>query len=761
MEQEAIMMSVDDIAVPLKQVSIVARLVDLLSIIEVTQTYRNDGTRDIEAVYTFPLPTDAVLLDLELAIGECRLRGTVMEKSKAAEDYERAIETGHSALMLEYADDGIYTLSLGNLKAGEEAVVKFRYGLIGCWNGDEYAFRLPTTLAPRYGDPGDIGLAPHQAPQHSLVTHYPFSLRMEAFGLLHGAVIRSHSHSLAQQRMQDRTIITLAQTAALDRDLVVSFTVAEKISALAYYAPDDERHAAWASFRPQLAGTSPVVSPRSLRLIIDCSGSMGGDSIAQAKAALLEIMGRLIPDDRFNITAFGSSCKHLFNQEAAANVVNLAIARNWIVNLGADMGGTEMADAVEAACHLEAEYAERDVLLLTDGEVWDNDRIARAASKDNWRIFAVGVGSAPAESVLRKIAQDTGGAVELVTPGEDMSRRIVRHFERLREPQAAGHIKWPANTLWPYKAESIRCFHNDTVNGFAVIANSQMDGVELICVQPEGEQRFFAKLEAAPAEIAADLSRIVAAQWLKRAREKRATEIALRYQLMSKYTNYLVVLERAADEAGDGMPELHVAPQMLAAGWGGVGAMEDVLYDTPVFLRKSIDHTASPLYRDLSIHNRHVSDSKPSLREGVAEKIRDIIGDPKKTVDGFLRVFARMCKTQGHALDLAAIQVDQLRKMAPAELCLLIDELVAEGHDERQIWIVVALLLANLASTANGPEPGMMLLLDSASQHIPSLAEVSNRLAGVVGGKVGDEWRQPDSIQHGTRHQRILRALSQ
>ena len=48
--------------VALCDVSVSAVLQDLLADVTVSQTYRNDERVNIEAVYTFPLPLDAVLL---------------------------------------------------------------------------------------------------------------------------------------------------------------------------------------------------------------------------------------------------------------------------------------------------------------------------------------------------------------------------------------------------------------------------------------------------------------------------------------------------------------------------------------------------------------------------------------------------------------------------------------------------------------------------------------------------------------------------
>ncbi len=47
----------------------------LLFELTVEQRYRNPGTKNVEAVYTFPLPFDAVLLDLDVEIERPQARG--------------------------------------------------------------------------------------------------------------------------------------------------------------------------------------------------------------------------------------------------------------------------------------------------------------------------------------------------------------------------------------------------------------------------------------------------------------------------------------------------------------------------------------------------------------------------------------------------------------------------------------------------------------------------------------------------------------
>ena len=80
--------------IALSDVAVSATLRDLLGEVTVRQTYRNDEDVNIEAVYTFPLPLDAVLLDLRVEIGGRTLNGVVVERKAAEEEYEDAVAAG-------------------------------------------------------------------------------------------------------------------------------------------------------------------------------------------------------------------------------------------------------------------------------------------------------------------------------------------------------------------------------------------------------------------------------------------------------------------------------------------------------------------------------------------------------------------------------------------------------------------------------------------------------------------------------------------
>ena len=106
--------------VVLRSVQARGRLDGLLLSMALRQTFRNDTDENIEVTYTFPLAWGAVLLSLEATMGGKRMRGQVMARQEARKQYEDAVEKGDAPIMVEKAQGGVFSASLGSVKPGEE-----------------------------------------------------------------------------------------------------------------------------------------------------------------------------------------------------------------------------------------------------------------------------------------------------------------------------------------------------------------------------------------------------------------------------------------------------------------------------------------------------------------------------------------------------------------------------------------------------------------------------------------------------------------
>lgn len=395
----------------------------------VVQRFCNASDTNMEVSYTFPLPWGACLMDVEVVLSDKKLSGCVVEKMQAEEQYEEALSEGNAAIMLEKNHDRSYTLNLGNLAAGEECCITLRYAQTLQFEQGGLRLMIPTVIAPCHGNPLlDAGLQPHQAPDYSLEAEYLFDLQLRLHGALTRARVASPSHPVAVTLAQGEsptTQITPARKASLDRDFVLVLDQLPQTS-LAIAAPDYAdlgKVAVLASFCPTI--DQKEASPAAVKILVDCSGSMGGDSITAAKRALHGVLAQLDNGERFSLSRFGSAVEHRSRGLWKASSASRKSAAQWVDALQADMGGTNME---EALCSTFARgntlggNEGGDLLLITDGEIHAIDSVIEASRASDHRLFIVGIGSSPAESHLRRLALATGGACDFVAPGEDVDR---------------------------------------------------------------------------------------------------------------------------------------------------------------------------------------------------------------------------------------------------------------------------------------------------------------------------------------------------
>ena len=263
--------------------------------------------------------------------------------------------------------------------------------------------------------------------------------------------------------------VSLARDARLDRDFVLA------IDQLAAHVVRDRRSGwrrrtwRWPASAPTCRTTSPK-PPLRLKVVVDCSGSMNGDSIEAAKRALHRIFAGLTPADRFTLSRFGSTVHHDVAALTAATPEAIRAAAGHLSAMAADLGGTEMEAALRSVFALGGTEAAADVLLITDGEIWNADSLVAAARAAGQRVFTVGIGAAPAEGVLRRLAEATGGACEFVAPDEDAEAGILRMFARLRGPRVDhADVVWPGAPAW-VTTPPRGLFGGETIHVFAGFA---------------------------------------------------------------------------------------------------------------------------------------------------------------------------------------------------------------------------------------------------------------------------------------------------
>ena len=578
------------------------RLEGVLFALTLRQTYRNTGPRNIEVVYTFPLPPGAVLLGFAAELNGRRLDGRVLPRRQAERGYEDALAEGDAPVLLEVAAGGLHTANIGNLLPGETIVLELRSAQLLSFDHGRLRLAIPTTIAPRYGRPDQAGLLPHQAPQASLSAEYPLSLSVVVAGSLANAGIDCPTHAVRLTPTSDGMTVALAPGARLDRDVVFIVTPQASRPNLLVSAQDEIGAREGAGLLMLAAFETPSAPARNgatLKLLVDCSGSMAGDSMASARRALHGVIGELRRGDTVSFSRFGTTLERVapLRPVTHQNVQNL---HRQIDATEATLGGTEMASALLALVgHAGSERgtgnpanqgedagSSADILLITDGEVWDTRSVLAAARRSGHRIFAIGVGSAPAEDVLRELTQATGGACDFATPGEALERAARRMMGRIRQGAWARlQVDWGTAPRWQAVLPA-SVFVGSTVlvmAGFAA-GTAPATAARLMGAaadEPAGPVRELACASLRVSSEGDSLARMAAAQRLTGLEPVELESLAMAYGLLSRQTHCVLVHRRDGEHQRGDEAELQRVTSMLAAGWGGTGSVTFACRSSP------------------------------------------------------------------------------------------------------------------------------------------------------------------------------------
>jgi Ca-activated chloride channel family protein len=462
-------------------------------------------------------------------------------------------------------------------------------------------------------------------------------------------------------------------------------------------ASHDNQSVVALNFLPPAESSDADAKGRNFVMVLDCSGSMAGDSIDQAKEGIRLALSRLRPEDKFALIGFGSTYECFHDVLLPANRKNINLAHEFVKNLS-DMGGTEMMTALEAALGYSTIKDDGvalpiDVLLLTDGEAWGMESIAKVAQSGGHRIFTVGIGSAVAEDVVRTLADGTGGACELVTPNENMAQRIERHFLRMRQPRISSiELDYGQAAVWETRPQRA-VFAGDSITVFALLSGKPPASVKAVLHYANEQAREYS-IQLHEAETLGEaLIRVGAQSQLLSLEPNARMAWAVRYQLVSDETDYLITVVREADEKADASPELQVVPQMLAAGWGSSSSMRYSMgarvcanvsevcmspadsyshLNVPAVIRSSTARRASfemPLFRRAKI----------SLENPIDELIKKLNKQAGSFILASLPKSLKEIESFGMPADVMGIAV----------------RLLGDGHAESEVVNAILLALAN------------------------------------------------------------------
>ncbi|MCS6880413.1 MAG: VIT domain-containing protein [Oscillochloridaceae bacterium] len=435
--------------VPLEHTTITVEVVGPLAETIVTQRFRNRHHAALDALYVFPLPSEAAVSALELRVGERLICGTVQPRAEARRLFDQAAEQGHDAALLAQERPNMLSVEVANLQPDEIVEVRLGYFERVPYDDGWFTLVVPTVVLPRYlpggalANPkeGAVPLLPPGVAGHTLSVEISLDV-----GRLAEIDIPDDQFEVREAR--GRHIATLRDPVAVpDRDLVLRYRPAGAgyRAATFVYREAGRPGALLLSLTPQAVPALEEVLPREMLFVFDRSGSMGGESIVQARNALRACLRALNPGDSFNIFPFDNFVERLAPTPLPFTQANVDAADRYIAGIEA-RGGTEIVAALaEALAQPRDPKRLRVVVFLTDGAVGNENLVLRelTARLGEARVFAFGVGSAVNRFLLDKLAEVGRGVTEYILPGEAIELAVERFQRRAALPLLRDlHIEW-------------------------------------------------------------------------------------------------------------------------------------------------------------------------------------------------------------------------------------------------------------------------------------------------------------------------------
>lgn len=419
--------------------------------VRVTQAFRNTSSDWMEAVYLYPLPDEGAVDSLKMVVGQRVIVGRIERRAAARALYEKARARGQKAGLVEQQRPNMFTNSVANVGPGETVLIGIEYQAPVRQLDGAFSLRLPLVVGPRYTPPHTLLTGKAAADADAVTsapvldpkagTLNPVSITVHLAPGFRPANVLSPYHRVSVRGAGEERTITLAQgTVPADRDFELSWRSASADPTIGLFREQgDDGAYVMAAITPPATLAGQATPPRDMVFVIDNSGSMGGESMREAKAGLLYALKTLRPQDHFNVIRFDDTMTQLFTHSVAATPDQIALATRFAAGLEAN-GGTEMVPALKAALAdagaSGGPAALRQVIFLTDGAVSNEQEMLATLGQDRGRsrVFFVGIGSAPNTYLMNRMATLGRGAYTHIGSAQEVAAKTSRLLDMLRHP---------------------------------------------------------------------------------------------------------------------------------------------------------------------------------------------------------------------------------------------------------------------------------------------------------------------------------------
>ncbi len=414
-----------------QELEVQARLVEQVAQVQVSQSFVNTGSRQLEVSFIFPLPYDGAVDRMTLLVDGKEFPAKLMKADEARRLYEEIVRRSKDPALLEWIGTGLFKTSVFPVPPGQKRTVSLRYAQICRKQEGLTDFVFPLSAAKYTAEPPE-----------------KVAIRVTIESEADIKNVYSPSHAVDIQRPDPRratvTFSTKNEIPSMDFRMFYDVGRGTVSTRVLSYRPDkdgDKDGYFLLLASPEVKPAGDERAKKTVMFVIDRSGSMSGKKIEQVRGALKFVLGNLRPGDLFNIIAYDSEVEAFRPELQKYDDTTRRAALGFVEGLYAG-GSTNIDGALRAALNqLQDSSRPNYVVFLTDGlpTAGETNEMkivekAKEANRVRARIFAFGVGFDLNSRLLDKLVRDNHGQSEFVRPNEDIEDRVSRLYRRIEAP---------------------------------------------------------------------------------------------------------------------------------------------------------------------------------------------------------------------------------------------------------------------------------------------------------------------------------------
>lgn len=553
---------------PLLSSSADVSIAGVIADVVVSQVYKNDGRKPIEAIYVFPASTRAAVYAMKMTIGDRTIEAKIKEKEAARKAYEQAKSEGKTASLLEQERPNVFQMNVANIMPGDSIVVEMKYTELLVPNEAIYEFMYPTVVGPRYSNkteseaPNDKWVAnPYLKEGEKPQTTFNINVDITSGVPIQDVACISHKTSVNYDGEKDAAIsLDPSEKNGGNRDFILRYRLAgNRIeSGLMLYEGKDENFFL-AMIQPPKRITQDMIPNREYLYVIDISGSMHGQPLDVSKKMMTSLLSQLKPTETFNILLFSGGSKVFSERPVQATKENIKNGLNFITSARGG-GGTELVSALKRAMALpKAEKGSRSIVVITDGYVSFEketfDVIRQNLNEAN--LFSVGIGSSVNRFLIEGMARAGSGEPLVITLREqEQIQKKADKFQALIQYPVLTQIKTEYDDFEVYDVEPLSV--PDVFANRPILLYGKWKGKpegEIVLTGYSGDDWFEKTLEVKnvkPEKSNAALKYLWARNKIAMLNDfnnvlhteehkKEITELGLKYNLLTNYTSFVAI----------------------------------------------------------------------------------------------------------------------------------------------------------------------------------------------------------------------------